>query len=300
MSWGAARRLFHASGHRDPQPEQVATAVPEPRPLGSPRVAASLCVASGKGGTGKSVFTASIASALARHGRTLIVDADMGIGNAHILQGAAPARSFVEVITGGYTVAEVVTACGPRLDLVAAGSGVSRMAALSTPDLARIANGLAQLEPDYDYVLTDSAAGVSNQTIAFAAASDQVLLVTTPDVTAMTDAYAFLKVLLRVRAEVTPLLVVNRAHHEDEARCVAARMESVSRKFLGRAARFVGWVPEDESVQAAVNARAPVIRHAPSSPAGCALQELGALVARDLGSQSPRGLGRSLSEAAGS
>jgi flagellar biosynthesis protein FlhG len=292
MSFGAARRLFRPPVGLPPPAEDGLRRPPEPvpeRPL-----AASLCVASGKGGTGKSVFSASIASCLARLDRVLLLDADLGIGNAHILQGVSPERSLVDVVSGGRGVPEVVTPCGPGLDLVAAGSGVSDMAGLSAFDLERIAEGLARLDPEYAGMLVDSAAGVSRQTLAFAAACDQVVLVTTPDVTAMTDAYAFLKVLLRLRCDLLPLLVVNRARGEADARAVAARMEAVARKFLGRSARFLGWIPEDPAVPAAVNSRAPVVRHAPGAPAALALEALAAAVARELASQVPKGLGRSL------
>lgn len=256
--------------------------------------AVSVCVASGKGGTGKSIVSASLAHALAQRGRTLIVDADMGIGNAHILQGVCPERSFVEVVVGGLSVLEIVTPCGPALDLLAAGSGVSHMAGLAPEELRRIAEGIELIEPSYAHVLVDSAAGVSEQTIAFAASSDLVLLVTTPDVTAMTDAYAFAKVLLRVAPSAHPLLVVNRARGAPEAEAVAARMESVSLKFLGRAPRWIGWVPDDPAVCEAVNARAPVVVHRPRSAAARALEGIAESVIEALELAPGRGLGAAL------
>ena len=118
-------------------------------------------MASGKGGTGKSVFTASLASLCAQHGPTLIVDADMGVGNAHILQDAPLERSFVDVVRGDVSVAGAVVSCREGLDLIAAGSGVSHMAELDPADLRRIALGLAEIEERYDYVVVDSAGPAS-------------------------------------------------------------------------------------------------------------------------------------------
>lgn len=293
MNWEQARRLLHF--------RQSAAAEAARRGVGSspgevPAVAraASLCVASGKGGTGKSVTTASLAARLSRAGRTLIVDADMGIGNAHILQGVSPERSFVELVAGTAAPHEVVASCGPDLDLIAAGSGVSKMAELSTFELHRIAEALEHLEPGYSHLLVDSAAGVSNQTVTLAAAADLCLVVTTPAVTAMTDAYAFLKVLLRAAPDAEPLLVVNRARSEEEARSVVERIDGVCRRFLGRGPRFLGWVPEDEAVMSAVNARAAVVRHAPGSAAALALGRLGEAVELELSRVRHRGLGRTL------
>ncbi len=277
------------------------------RPVQSPETArsnlakvraGSICVASGKGGTGKSVFTASLAACLSPRGRTLICDADMGIGNAHILQGVSPERSFVELVAGSASPKQIVSRCSESLDLIAAGSGVSNMADLSAFELHRIAQALEELEQDYSYLVVDSAAGIANQTVAFAAAADLVVLVTTPDITAMTDAYAFIKVLLRSRPECQPLLVVNRAHDFEEARSVVQRMESVCQKFLHRTPRWIGWVPDDPAVQRAVNARSSVITHEPESAAARALEHLAMQVLEELARSPRNGLGRHLSRRA--
>jgi len=261
--------------------------------------ARSVCVVSGKGGTGKSVVSASLATLLARRGRTLVVDADMGVGNAHILQDVSPEHSFVDVVEGRKGVAEVVVSCGAQLDLLAAGSGVSHMATLSSYELHMVAAGIECLERDYAFVLVDSAAGISDQTVAFAAASDVVVVVTTPDLTAMTDAYAFLKVLLQREPSAAPLFVVNRARSHAEAEHVAERMHNVTHKFLSRVPRWVGTIPEDACVSESVNRRSPVIRDAPQSPAAQALRALSVAVFDELDSVHPRGLGRSMVRSGG-
>jgi flagellar biosynthesis protein FlhG len=262
-------------------------------------------VASGKGGTGKSVVTASLAHLMASRGRTLIVDADMGVGNAHILQDVKPRRSFVDVVGGHCEVVDTVTPCAERLDLLSAGSGVSRMAGLSAYELHLISGGLAAIETDYDFLLVDSAAGISEQTVAFAAACDVVLVVTTPDPTAMTDAYAFIKVLVAKRPGVVPLVVVNRvdesegSERELSGERVAARIAHVCLKFLGMEPRWVGSVPEDRAVIRSVGARRPVVTHAPGSPSAVALQALSVPVLGDLELVRPGGLGQRLVDAAG-
>lgn len=293
MNWEHTRRLLHLRKSEAATADRIGNLAPSGEPYGIAR-AASLCIASGKGGTGKSITTASLAAKLARVGRTLIVDADMGIGNAHILQGVTPERSFVELVAGTAAPHEIVARCSENLDLIAAGSGVSKMAELTPFEMHRIAEALEQIETEYQYLLVDSAAGVSNQTVTFAAASDVCVVVTTPAVTAMTDAYAFIKVLLRCRSDAEPLLVVNRAQSYDDARSVVNRMETVCRRFLGRAPRWIGWIPDDPEVIRAVNSRCAVVEHEPDAPAAQALDHLGELMLDELGRVRNRGLGRAL------
>jgi len=304
MNWERAPRSSRPDGGHDDgrtfePPARPVGAASGDAPLVPPRRAGSLCVASGKGGTGKSVVSASIATWLARRGRTLIVDADMGVGNAHILQDVAPAYSFVDVVEQRRSVREVRVGCRPALDLLAAGSGVSRMASLSAHEMHLVACGIESLEHEYARIVLDSAAGISNQTIAFAAASDVVLIVTTPDVTALTDAYAFLKVLLQRRPDCTPLFVVNRATSAEEGLHVAGRMRAVAHKFLGREPRCLGWLPEDRAVVASVHERRPALVAAPDSDFARAFEPLAHAVAAELERVGARGLGRSLLRSVG-
>jgi flagellar biosynthesis protein FlhG len=300
MNWDQARKLLRLARTRDEhaQADRERVVVLPHEPLAPPR-AHSLCIASGKGGTGKSVVSASVATLLARKGRTLIVDADLGVGNAHILHNLCPEHSFVDVVEGRLSVRDIRVTCRPQLDLLAAGSGVSRMAGLTTYELHLVAVGIESLEPEYRHVLVDSAAGISNQTIAFAAASDAVLLVTTPDVTALTDAYAFLKVLLQRKSDLVPLFVVNRATSEEEADHVADRLRSVARKFLGREPRYVGWLPDDPHVTECVNARSPVVVRAESAPFSQAVERLVLGIESEFDRVHPRGLGRSMLRSVG-
>jgi flagellar biosynthesis protein FlhG len=314
MTWSETRkRLLHLT--RDRMRAGPASTAPDPgangrapggadlvphdaQRLASPR-AASLCVASGKGGTGKSVVSASLAHLFAARGRTLLVDADLGVGNAHILQDVAPAKSFVDVVEGEASVREAVVACGGELDLVAAGSGVPRMADLSSFEMHLVATGLAEIEGDYRFLVVDSAAGVSRQTVSFARACDVVLLVTTPDLTALTDAYALLKVLANAGAERRPLLVVNRAADDAEADEVTERITRVSERFLGFAPSPIGWLPDDRAVLRTVNQRGPVVALEPEAQVSASLRKIAVRVLEEIVRHPARGFGRSLLEEIG-
>lgn len=291
MHWSPTRRFLRLAT----TPEEDARARTSSRREPAARShGASICIASGKGGTGKSVVTASLAATCARLGPTLIVDADMGVGNAHILQDVAPERSFVDLVEGRVGVRDLRVQCAPNLDLLSAGSGVSRMASLSNWEMHLVAGGIDEIEREYEHVLVDSAAGISHQTIALAGACDLVLLVTTPDVTALTDAYAFLKVLLARHADAHVAFVVNRTTSPAEAGAVAERFVAVARKFLGREPHCVGALPDDRAVVRCVNARAPVVVREPESPFARAFVSVGARVLEELSTAPARGLGKSL------
>lgn len=261
--------------------------------------AVSLCIASGKGGTGKSVVTASLAALFAPRGPTLLVDADFGVGNAHILQDVSPRATGVDVVEGRETVREVLVPCGKGLELFAAGSGVPRMADLSSYEMHLLASGLREVETDFHYLLVDSAAGVSHQTMAFARAADMTLIVTTPDLTAMTDAYAFLKLLFAGRAGTRALLLVNRAASAEEADEVTRRIARVGERFLGSSPRCIGWLPHDPAVSASVNRRGPVVTLEPGAEVSRALRLTAAAIAEELSRVQPKGFGQELQREVG-
>jgi flagellar biosynthesis protein FlhG len=256
--------------------------------------ALAVCVASGKGGTGKSVVSASLAHGFAQRGRTLLFDADLGVGNAHLLHDVVPVRTLVEVVAGEACIRDAVIRCGHNLDLVPAGSGVSHMAGLSTSQLYSIAVGLEELDWEYDFVVVDSAAGLSQQTLLFAASCDLALIVTTSDITAMTDAYAFLKVM--PRGDALPLLLVNRVESEEQGRRVALRIADVSAKFLGFAPCLLPCIPDDPTVGRSIAARRSVLAHDPEAPAARSLWRCGEELLELANGRSTRGLGRSLVE----
>ncbi len=268
-----------ASGRRTaPAPQDGKQ--PAPPPVAQARrVARSICVASGKGGTGKSSISAALATLFARRGRTLLMDGDLGCANAHILQDVHPQHSFADVIAGEVGLEDIVTPCKNGVDLLAGGSGLARLAGLKSFELEMIGRGLDALEPHYDHLVVDSAAGLSRQTVAFAVACDATIVVTTPDVTAMTDAYAFLKVFVR-QCEAQgierpmPYLVVNRASSPIEAASVAKRLEEVVFKFLGRRIELIGELPEDRAVFRASQRRKTVVDDEPESEISRALQTL--------------------------
>jgi flagellar biosynthesis protein FlhG len=260
--WGRLLQLFR-SGGKGPAPD-----APD-------RLARVICVGSGKGGTGKSVLATNLAAVAAQEGlRTVLFDADLGLANAHLLLGVHPRWNLSHVLSGERSIAQVLEPGPANLRLACGGTGVTELAALDEFQLYLLASQIEELRRDHDLVVVDTAAGITPQTMVFLAAAEEVLLVTTRDVTALTDAYAVLKGLTRRKAGARVHIVPNRVTDEEEAGRVYERIRDVSIRFLERHPGLAGWIPEDPHVGHSIERRLPVVLCFPNAPAAEALRRL--------------------------
>ncbi len=235
-----------------------------------------VCVTSGKGGTGKSVLTSNLAVHLAACGvRVLAVDADMGLANLHLLLGLRPSRTVMEVVERGASLDEVAEIGPVGVRLAAGGSGLPEMADLHPDRLRRIVAAMDELGGRADVVLVDTGAGIGRATTSFLYALSEILVVTTPDLTAMTDAYAVIKNVAHNNRMARLSLVVNRAGSAVEGLEVYGRMDRISERFLGRSLLYLGHVLEDSRVPVSVAARLPILLNQPASPAAACLRAIG-------------------------
>jgi len=265
-----------AAGRRDLRPADPASfAARHTAPLTDP-APTIVCVTSGKGGTGKSVVTSNLAVHLAATGvRVMAVDADMGLANLHLLFGLSPSRTIYSVIEGGAPLEEIAE-FGPVGVRVAAGaSGRPDMADLHPSRLRRLLAAIEGLSDRTRVVLIDTGAGIGRATTSFLYAVNQIIVVTTPDLTAMTDAYAVIKNVAHNNAAARMLVVVNRAHDAFEGLEVFTRLDKVCQKYLGRPLVYLGHVMEDARVPASVAARIPILLNQPASPAAACLRGIG-------------------------
>ena len=205
-------------------------------PPQSTRNARIVCIASGKGGTGKSVLATNLASLSAQKGeRVLLVDFDAGLANAHLLLGLLPEHDLGHVLDGTITAPEAIVKSPEGLGLLSGGVGRHALANPTRRELDRLFRSLRPLEASHDLVLIDHGAGMSYSTVAHLAASRALLLVTTPEVTGLSDAYAIYKRALTVNSEIRVGLVINQATDERAAEGAWERFQSVATRFLGRA-----------------------------------------------------------------
>ena len=237
-----------------------------------PSTARVLCVASGKGGTGKSVVATNLATLRARAGeRVLLIDFDAGLANAHLLLGLAPRYDLGHVMAGDIAAEDALVEGSHGLMLLSGGVGRHALANPTRRELDRLFRALRPLEAEFDLVIVDHGAGLGYGTVAHLAATSTLLIVTNHEVTALSDGYALYKRAHMVNPHIRSGLVLNRAPSEAQATAGWDRFRSASQRFLGHSPEYVGWIPMDEAVLQSVQERKPVSLTRPDSPAAVSL-----------------------------
>jgi flagellar biosynthesis protein FlhG len=226
-------------------------------------------VTSGKGGVGKSQLVASLAVVFGQDGRRpLLVDADVGCGNLDVLLGVHPEQDMRAVLEGRRKPEDVVTKTkigDSEIAMMAAPAPDQRGSELEPHEQLAVIDAVRQVGYAYDFVLVDTGAGVSRNPMLFGAAADRVVLLTTPDPTAIKDAYAAIKVLYKAHRIDRIDLVVNQVQGPRDSRRVYGQLTSVVDRFLPVEVRLLGALPYDERVVRAVRARQPATHAYPAA-----------------------------------
>lgn len=241
-----------------------------------------IAVASGKGGVGKTFIAASLAHAFARRGeRVLLFDGDLGMANIDVQLGLTPAADLGAVMAGELALMDAVApALGGMgrggFDVIAGRSGSGVLAGASMEEMARLAAGLATVSLSYDRVIVDLAAGADPALMRLAVAADEVLVVLMDEPTAMTDAYAFVK-MLRLRNEnAAPVIAVNMSESPASAKAAYNGFAKTCGNFLDYRPLLAGVVRRDARVKAAIRAQKPFLSLSPDSQAGADIERLAA------------------------
>ncbi len=224
---------------------------------------AFVLVTGGKGGVGKSTLAANLGVQLAREGRrVLVVDLDLGLANINVLLGLTVGKTLEEALSGSCDVRECVIQGPGGVHVLPAGSGSEDMGRLNDAQRRQVITWIGELALEYDLVIGDSAAGIGPDVLGFAAVADRVLVVTTPDLAALTDAYGLIKALdefsRRTGVDVpTPEVIVNQSTGVEEGLAVARKLRQVCERFLSRSPRQAGWMPRSPEVSRSVADQRP-------------------------------------------
>jgi flagellar biosynthesis protein FlhG len=246
-----------------------------------------IAVTSGKGGVGKTHVAANLAVLAAKAGRrVLLVDADLGLANADIVLGICPTRHLGHLLDGAASADEVLTEGPHGIRVLGASSGIQELTQLSDEQKLRLVSAFEPLDEQFDLVLVDCGAGIGDNVIFFAGASQEALLVVTPEPTSLSDAYATVKVLSQ-RAGVPQFSVVANQAADFQGRDVFRRLTQVTERFLSARLNYLGHVPRDENLQRALQVQQPVVDLYPRAPSSRAL---GALAEALLAAEPPRAL----------
>lgn len=238
----------------------------------------TIVVTSGKGGVGKSNLSANLALALSERGaRVVLVDGDLAQANLDLLLGLHPRYDIQHVLDGQKTLDEIVVNGPNGLRLIPAASGNPELADLDDFRREKLLRSLGTLDGAADIILIDTASGVSKQTTEFCRAGHDVLVVTTPEMTAFSDAYALVKVLQKQGGLAkAPRFVINMATTPEESEDTIRHMRVVARRFLRLDLECLAVIPYDASVPRAVRLQEAVLTAFPKSPASAAYRALAA------------------------
>jgi flagellar biosynthesis protein FlhG len=249
-----------------------------------------VAITSGKGGVGKSNVAVNLAVHLAGAGRKVVLlDADLGLANVDVLCNLDLPLNLSHVIARKRELREVMVQAPGGFRLIGGASGLARMADLNDFERQRLVDALGEVEEQADIILIDTGAGISANVLSFTRCADHVLIVTTPEPTAITDAYAVIKVLSRDAQPRRLSLLVNQAQSAAEAKAVQERIARVARQFLSVSVLDAGYVPADPAVPHAVRRRTPFMIHSPRCPAGQSIAQLAMRLEQGVGHRPPQG-----------
>lgn len=244
-------------------------------PNSAKKTAKVITITSGKGGVGKTNITINLAIALSELGyRVVILDADFGLANIDVLFGIIPKYTLVDVIQDRKNILEVLSEGPKNIKFISGGSGVEELVKLEKNQLKRFVDNIGLLDKLSDIILIDTGAGLSDNVMSFVMAADEVLLVTTPEPTSITDAYALIKMISHRNKGKTIKVVVNRAENANEASDILNKLSIVAEKFLKIKLHHAGYILHDDAVVKAVKTQQPFTLSFPKSQAARHIRDI--------------------------
>lgn len=245
----------------------------------SQNVARVVTVTSGKGGVGKSNLAVNLAVQLRKEGkRVVIFDADFGLANVEIMFDAIPRHNLSDLIYRGMGIKEIITPGPMDIGFVSGGSGIIGLNNLNREQIMYLVNSINELNDIADFIIIDTGAGISDQVMDFVVASPEIILVSTPEPSSLTDAYSLLKELYRnpdfSEEKATIHVVSNRVNSLEEGVAVYDKLNSVVSQFLQGKLNYLGMIPQDAALEKAVRQQKTVSTLEPNSKSARAFEVL--------------------------
>jgi flagellar biosynthesis protein FlhG len=239
-----------------------------------------ITITSGKGGVGKTNVVVNLAASLARLGhRVGILDADFGLGNVDVVLGLTPAYHLGHYLSGERTLDEISVE-GPRgVRIIPAGTGVRALTDLDAGQWQQLEAAIRAISADLDFLLVDTAAGISDNVVDLLLLSEHVLVVTSHEPAALVDAYAVIKILSRAEPAKEIGLVVNAARDADQAGLVFRQLDVATSRFLNRKVSYAGFIVQDTAVTESIHSQRAVVELQPKAPASRCFRMLASRVA---------------------
>ncbi|GFE59500.1 MinD/ParA family protein [Geobacter sp. AOG2] len=255
-------RQMARQNRKDATPKSAAAGEDEDRGI---RV---ISVTSGKGGVGKSNVVSNLAMALSAQGKqVLIIDADLGLGNLDVLLGLSPMYNLNNVLNGEKSISDIIIEGPAGIKVIPAGSGVQEVTSLSQHDKLKLLDELDMLEEQFDIMIVDTEAGISENVTYFTVAAQEIIVVVSPEPTSITDVYALIKLLATRYSEHHFKVLVNMAKDSEDALEVFRKLANVAGRFLDISLDYLGCVVKDEKVVEAVRRQRAVYDLFPESEA---------------------------------
>lgn len=235
-----------------------------------------ISITSGKGGVGKTTVSVNLAIALAKQGKKVVLfDGDLGLANVNVLLGIIPEHNIYEVLRGKKKLQDVIIKTSYGIDIIAGANGISQLANLDHEQREQFIDGLDGLS-GYDIMIIDTGAGVGSNVLGFVMPADDVIVVTTPEPTAITDAYGMIKSIVANRKDNTIKLIVNRVPSATEAKRVADRLISISAQFLKTRVENLGFIFEEPLVQKSIRSQRPHVVLYPGAKSSACVEHISA------------------------
>ncbi|MFW6381865.1 MAG: MinD/ParA family protein [Bacillota bacterium] len=244
-----------------------------------------IAVASGKGGVGKTNVSVNLGVALQKMDKkVLLLDADMGMANVDVLIGVTPRYNLSHVLENKCEIEDALISGPENLTILPGSSGIDDFINMNMYKIKQLLKLSSHLEENYDIIIIDIGAGAHKSVVNFIKASDEVIVVLTPEPTAIMDAYSLIKILSKNKIRPKLNLIVNQVDNDKEGDEVSKRIGNVIKDYLNLDISITSYIPYDNSLREAVKKQKPIVDLYPRSRAGKAFTKTaGQLIDKDIG-----------------